>query len=294
MTIDRDPFGRSYRSGRLSDEETAERMLRTGVARVMREGLRVSFDLLRLEDLIAEAGVARSAVYRRWPTKNHYYADLLRRLTDFEGSGLNRYAAATVGTVVAALRERIDRLASPEGRRSVLVELCRIGIEHNFLTVSEAPEWHIYVTIAATMTTLPDDGELRRDLQRSLYESESSFFDRMAGVYTTLWGLVGYRVRPDLAELDMRTIGQIGAAIVEGVGLNSIADPQMRARRFRIDPYHTGEQAEWSLPALGFTSLLLSLLEPDPAAPGPWDGAQLAARRRTLEEFARGLEPDAP
>lgn len=74
--------GLARRRRRLSDAETAARMLAAGAELVGRTGLTVSLEHLSLEDLIHAAGVARSAVYRRWPYKDLFFADLLRELAE--------------------------------------------------------------------------------------------------------------------------------------------------------------------------------------------------------------------
>jgi AcrR family transcriptional regulator len=75
-----EPTGLGRRACRLSDQETAERMLRTAVEMINRTGLTVSLDHLSLEDVIRETGVARSAVYRHWPYKDLFFSDVVTEL----------------------------------------------------------------------------------------------------------------------------------------------------------------------------------------------------------------------
>src|SRR6516164_8119090 len=74
------PTGLARRGRRLSDQETEQRMLRAAVAMVSRTGLTVSLDHISFEDIIRDAGVSRSAVYRRWPYKDLFFSDLVRQL----------------------------------------------------------------------------------------------------------------------------------------------------------------------------------------------------------------------
>ena len=74
------PTGLARRGRRLSDRETEQRMLRAAVAMVQRTGLTVSLDHISLEDVIRDAGVSRSAVYRRWPYKDLFFSDLVKQL----------------------------------------------------------------------------------------------------------------------------------------------------------------------------------------------------------------------
>ena len=74
------PTGLTRRRRRLSDEETEQRMLQAALAMVNQAGLTVSLDHISFEDVIRDAGVSRSAVYRRWPYKDLFFSDLLREL----------------------------------------------------------------------------------------------------------------------------------------------------------------------------------------------------------------------
>ena len=74
------PSGLGRRARRLSDQETERRMLAAAVAMVHRTGLTVSLDHISFEDVIRDADVARSAVYRRWPYKDLFFSDLVKEL----------------------------------------------------------------------------------------------------------------------------------------------------------------------------------------------------------------------
>ena len=74
------PSGLGRRARRLSDQETERRMLAAAVAMVRRTGLTVSLDHISFEDVIRDADVARSAVYRRWPYKDLFFSDLVKEL----------------------------------------------------------------------------------------------------------------------------------------------------------------------------------------------------------------------
>lgn len=262
--MSRDPFGGTYRGRRLSDEETAERMLQKGVEKVNEEGLRISFDLLRLEDLIAEAGVARSAVYRRWATKHHYYADLLRELAKQQHPGVSSYDKSTVEDIVAMIRHDPSKLRTLESRRALAVDLCRLGALYNFELLSDSRSWSVYITLTATLVSLPEDSELQADLREMLAASENVFFEKMVGFYHALLGTLGFRVRSDLEDLSLNTVALLSASVVEGLAIDSISHPEVGAQRFHIDPFCTGQVAEWSMAGIGFASVMFTFIEPIP------------------------------
>src|SRR5665811_621178 len=74
------PTGFARRSRRLSDHETEQRVLHAAMAMVNRTGLTVSLDHISFEDVIRDADVSRSSVYRRWPYKDLFFSDLVKEL----------------------------------------------------------------------------------------------------------------------------------------------------------------------------------------------------------------------
>lgn len=291
MTIEQDPFGQAYRSGRLSDEETAQRMLQTAVDKVNQEGLRVSFDLLRFEDIIADAGVARSAAYRRWPTKNHFYADLLRELAGHLHPAIAAYDENTVNIVRDRALEHLEHLRTPEGRRLLLVELCREGALQNFSKLVGSTAWSVYVTLTITLVSLPDT-QLKTDLKQALAHSEEHFLEKMATFYATMIDVLGFQLLPELPGVDLNVVAQLGAAVVEGLAMNAASLPDVKQCRFKGDPFGAGHEAEWSLPALGFTSIIMAMIRPNPARQGTWSDAQLDECRQRLEALNVMDTPD--
>ena len=79
-TDSRAPTGLGRRGRRLPDRETERRMLQAAMAMVHRTGLTVSLDHISFEDVIRDADVSRSSVYRRWPYKDLFFSDLVREL----------------------------------------------------------------------------------------------------------------------------------------------------------------------------------------------------------------------
>lgn len=62
--------------GRPRDESTDDKLLAAALARLVRAG----YDNLRVDDVAADAGVAKTTLYRRWESKEALVAEVMRRL----------------------------------------------------------------------------------------------------------------------------------------------------------------------------------------------------------------------
>ncbi len=258
-----DPFGLGVPRKRLSEPDMVERMIEAGARRVESSGLRIGFDFLRLEDVIADAGVSRSAVYKRWPRKEQYYAELLLRLAGDVRPSLAAYDTGTPETVIAVAEEHVEWFGSEEGRWRVFIEMCRRGSHQNFIALRSRPDWQVYMTLHAAHLTIPD-GEYKRSLGRALRASETSFGAQMESFYAIILGLLGYRIKPGILDHDLRRYVMLGAAAVEGVVLTSGVNDDLADHRFLMDPFNVGRLQDWSHAAFLYTSLAVASAEPDP------------------------------
>lgn len=265
------------RRPRLSDVETERRMLQTAAKALTEAGLTVSLEHVRMEDVIREAGVSRSAVYRRWPHKDMFLGDLLLELAGSVHEATQ--AGHDVGNeaVRRVLLGRFDELRTPEGRRQLVVDLASEAALADFLEDQYSNQWRTYLALTMTLVSLPE-GKLRDDLRASLAASEQALTERVAYNYSVIAGLLGLRPRPD-SGTTFATIARLGKAVMIGLIIESFATPDVTAERVRGELF--GQQGAWSLPALGVTSLTLTFLEPDPDV--EWDDARLAQLRERLE-----------
>ncbi|MGA4506427.1 hypothetical protein ACQB6R_12845 [Propionibacteriaceae bacterium G1746] len=281
-----DPFGREPRHERLSDRETTQRMLDVGVARVQGEGLRISFDQLRYEELITDANVARSTVYRRWPTKQHYYADLLRELAQSNYHATAAWQQSGPKVALDRADELLPQLATAAGRRAVAVELCRATSQSTAEILTTSNEWHTFLTLSATLAGLPTKVALQGDLQDAMGAAETRFHELSAQFYRATLDLIGFRLKPDLAPTTtIESVTRLGGAWLEGAALKAITNPDAWGRPTTSDPFGTGTQAEWTMVGLGFTALMLGVFEPDPEQAAEWDEEKIAACRAALESL---------
>jgi AcrR family transcriptional regulator len=266
------PTGLGRRSRRLSDRETEQRMLRAAMTMVNRSGLTVSLDHLSFEEIIREADVARSAVYRRWPYKDLFFSDLVRELARaaIPSTADNE---AIIGVIKGVVTERREQLGSAEGRHGLLVELFRQAALHDFQMLYGSTQWRTYLALHATFLSLAE-GEMRDTVQDILARSEHGFISRVAVAWQHIAELFGYRLRPELGST-FETVAVLVSAAARGLIVMALSTPDIADRRIRARPFGATETADWSVPAMGLASIAGAFLEPDPAT--TWDKPRITA-----------------
>lgn len=272
------PTGLGRRNRRLSDRETEQRMLRAAVAMVHRTGLTVSLDHLSLEEVIRDAGVSRSAVYRRWPYKDLFFSDLVKELAKDATPPIVPGELELIRRIVAG---RQDWLETPELRHGLVVELFRQLALFDFEAVYGSTEWRTYLALHATFLSLAD-GQLREQVQAILARSEQNRIALIAAAWERFAGLLGYRLRPELA-ISYETIATLLTASLRGLVIMALATPGIAGYRASARPFGAIAAAEWSQPALGAASLAWACLEPDPAI--EWDRDRITRTRRELSRL---------
>ena len=190
------PTGLARRGRRLSDRETELRMLRTAVAMVRRDGLTVSLDNISLEDVIRDADVSRSAVYRRWPYKDLFISDLVKELAK---NATPEIVDGELELMRHILADHQDRLGTPELRHGLMAELFRQLALFDFETMYSSPGWRTYLALHATFLSLAD-GTLRDQVQEALAESERIQNARVARAWRELTAIFGYRLTARLGD----------------------------------------------------------------------------------------------
>ena len=270
-------FGR--RSRRLSDEQTEQRMLQAAIAMVNATGLTVSLDHISFEDVIRDARVSRSTVYRRWPYKDLFFSDLLKELAKAATPAAITGEETAVANIRRIVLEHREWLQTAESRNDLVLELMRQGAVQDFETMRNSTEWRTYLALHTTFLSVADD-TLRSELQAALAETERSFISRIATAWERLVGLLGYRLRPEL-ETTFETFASLASADLRGLVMMALATPEIATLRIRAKPFGAAQTADWSLCGIGIASIAMTFLEPDPTV--VWDEARLAAVRRALE-----------
>ncbi|MFC7530063.1 TetR/AcrR family transcriptional regulator [Actinoplanes sp. GCM10030250] len=280
------PGGITRRHRRLSDAETRERMLRTAIEMIDRDGLTVSLEHISFEAVIRAADVSRSTAYRHWQYKHQFYGDLVRELASSAGPPIVRDEISLIKQVLA---EHEDRLATTNGRHRVMIELIRRLAAFDLDAILASPAWRTYHALCATVSGLTDS-DLRDQVQAALAESENARIARIADAWRTLTGLFGYRLRPDL-DTEFETLASVLSVAMHGLVVAAIAAPDVARREIVASPFDDGPPQRWSLSALSVAGTALTFLEPDPHAPN--DEQHVAQVYRAIDEWASRLAGEA-
>jgi AcrR family transcriptional regulator len=250
-------------------------MLQAAAAMVSRTGLTVGLDHISFEDVIRDADVSRSAVYRHWPYKDLFFSDLVKELA-------KDFAPTLVDDELEVLRrviaEHADWLDTAELRHGLVIELIRQLALLDFETFYGSAEWRTYIALHATFMSLAE-GELRDEVKDVLAHSEQVRTARVAASWKQVAGLFGYRLRPELGAT-FETLATLVSATSRGVVIMALATTDIAAHRVQASPFGAAGKDEWSLPALGLASIATAFLEPDPDI--EWDDARLSSVRQAL------------
>lgn len=248
------------RRPRLSDAETEARMLAAGLSVLTERGLSISLDHVVMEDIIREAGVSRTSVYRRWPYRELFHTDLLAALA--EHIWLAGGSQETADELHTMLTTRAGELRTDGGRRRLLVDGLRVSLQGNVDDLAASPQWQSYLALEASLPSLP---EVERErIGATLAAQDERFVKQRADVYRELLGVIGYRLSPPLdGDEGLRVLSSATGAMMIGFLLKGAASPDSLRPSVRIAALG-GSEADWSVPVLAIATTFLAMVEPDP------------------------------
>jgi AcrR family transcriptional regulator len=262
----------------MSEGEMEQRMVNAAVTMLSRTGVTVSLDHLSLEEVIREAGVSRSAVYRRWPYKDLFLGDLVKELAKTTTPTVIEEEVGLVWRVVA---DRRDWLKTAQQRDSLAAELIRQLALRDFELLLESARFRTYLALQATFASVGDDAT-REQLGAVLLETEEAHIARVAAAWELLAGLFGFYLHED-ADATFETLATLLTAGLRGLVMMALSNPDIAKVRTRLTLLRATEPADWSLPAINAASIAGNLLEPDPS---DWDDERIARVCDALDALA--------
>jgi AcrR family transcriptional regulator len=239
-------------------------MLDVAVARVKAEGLRLDYANIELEDLIRAAGVPRSTVFRIWPDRVAFVADLVRALFEADpgfDTGFDDETRRLLEQAVAAEPAADpDAARTPEGRQAALRDALRVAVAHNMAAIETTVAWRAYKTMSAALAS--GDAVPGGDTVRALLsEIEDRYLDRMAEIYRGLNAAFGLRMRDGVTERDLAVAV---VAMVDGMSDHRRINSEMvdAPRIVALGPEGT---REWHLAAIAVSGIYSAFTEPGDA-----------------------------
>lgn len=242
------------RSKRQPADETRRKMLDAAVRLVTEQGLELDFANLNLEEFIRIAGVPRSTVFRIWPDRRAFVADLISALfasTPEIGQGFDEETFRIVEDVI---RDNADDLRTPEGRVRLIAEAARVGGARNLSAVANSRPWAIQRSIMSAAMS-GSDAVADDAVREALLALEERFRSRMEQMFATWAEQFQRRMLPGITPRD---IAICSAAVVEGIVERRLFDDPVPPRTLAVGG---GETREWEIGALALFGIFMTFTE---------------------------------
>ncbi len=220
-------------------------------------GLTVTLDHLPLDRVIRAAGASRTSVYREWPSREAFYADLLVELAGPAVQGVGAVDDPSATLARKLLPDHLGRLGTPEQRRAAVWAIGREVASTSYRAIAESPQWKIFLVLA--VSAISSGSEQRERVVEALRASEREWTDRFAEMLEDLCTVLGFRPRPGF---DLHHVAAIGSGVVEGMVLQSLLTPEVLGREIEIDG-PDGVQL-WHPAAFSYLAVVDAHLEPVP------------------------------
>jgi AcrR family transcriptional regulator len=270
------------RPERVPANEVRQRMLQAGRAIALEAGAGLTIDHLRLEEVIARAGVPRSSVYRLWAYKDDYIDDLLVYLA---GPGSLFTSSEVFDPETFAIPRRViagnwHLAGTLEGRRAILCEVVRLTATRNYRAISESPHWRMHTALIATVGSTRE-GEARDKIAVALEHAQFQSRVSVLGLFSYLSAALGLRVRDAGRSIAHLTLA--GGQLIQSLALRQVlAQAALPHTSEAVDTDQLlnapipgpglGERpSEWTLAAFGYLAIMDAFTELDPDFTPPDD-----------------------
>jgi AcrR family transcriptional regulator len=252
------------RRPRLTDEQTARRVLDAALAMLADGGINVGLDNLRFEDVIRAADVSRTSAYRRWPTRDAFVEDVLVELA--RDSDLLEVGSSIAARVSAAATALGPATATEAGRRDLLVELLRISLQAEVEAMAASAQFRTNLALRGAFLGVRSP-ELRTEVVTALTAGEHRATARAAALLSRVVALCGHRLAPPLTGPEgFEVVGRSVAAASIGFVLTALAEPAIVTGTHLMAAYGSTRSGEWSVPTLALAGTVMVHVEPDPDA----------------------------
>ena len=269
------------RRSRLRAPDVRQRMLEAGRNWAGEAGVGVSLEEISMEDVIQDAGVPRSSVYRLWRYKSEFAAELLIYLVGPGGylSGRSVFDPDTFDVARKTMAEHAHLLRTEDGRRRVLCEVVRLAVSRNFEHMLEDQNWRVHLAMLATLNSIRDS-KARATVAAALEEGEARSRENIVGLIEEVMATVGLRLRDPASSVEHLVIAGVSLlqnlAVRRALTADSIAVspaggslPAKVSGDLISEPLPgpagvTDGSTRWTLPALAYLSLVDAFAELDP------------------------------
>src|SRR5258708_22706719 len=206
------------RPDRVPADEVRQGMLEAGRELAVEAGAALTIEQLRLEQVIQRARVPRSSAYRVWPYKEDYIDDLLSYLAGAGSWFSDRpvLAPETLEAVQQILTGNRELLASPEGRRALLLEVVRVTSAANYHMLSDSGPWRLHMALVATLGSTRS-GAARTKIAAALENAQATSRDSMVAMFRFLATHIRLRMRDPARTVEHLQLA--GALLVHALPL---------------------------------------------------------------------------
>ena len=277
------PSDTPARRPRRTEAETRQRLLDLAMERLVDQGVGIGLDAIRMEKVIADAGVSRASAYRCWPHRDDFLADAL--VHTIRQTALLPEQPEDIARLVRLI-EGAD-LLDEAARRDLVVEALRASVDADIRRLVASPHWRLFMALSTTVATIEDD-TLRETVREELATMEESFVARRAEVYGGVCQMIGYRpTAPWSHEQGLVVLSQLAGLLMRGIASRALVDPGWLDERIPAALFGSRRTADWSQGEMALTGLVLGHLEPNPDV--RWTTERLGQSRAPFDATAQSL-----